>query len=108
VRIVLWLKTPRSGLQMMCLSVPRDTLKVACASLIGFPPAKVEAVSIYSLILSVVLLVSLITSLCLVCNSLFKVLTDERQKTNNKQQKSVDKDLQFDELCGAKDDGSLL
>jgi hypothetical protein len=36
-------------------------------------------------------------------------MKDKRQTTNNKQQKLVDKDLQFfDELHGAKDNGSLL
>jgi Na+-transporting NADH:ubiquinone oxidoreductase subunit NqrC len=65
------------------------------ATLIGFPLAKVEAVSIYSLILSVVLLVSLVTGLCLVGNLVSKVLKDKRQMTNDKQQKSVDEDLQL-------------
>jgi hypothetical protein len=73
-----------SVVPITCLSVPIDTLKVACLSLISFPLAKVEAVSIYSLILSMALLVSLVTSLCLVCDSAFKVLKDEQQTTNNK------------------------
>jgi hypothetical protein len=71
-------------LMLMCLSVLRDVLKVAGLSLIGFPLAKVEAVSIYSLILSMISLISLVTSLCLVHDSVFKVLKDERQMTNDK------------------------
>jgi hypothetical protein len=62
---------PRGGLQTTCLSVPWDALIVACSSPIGFPLAKVETFSIYSLILLVVLLVSLVTSLCLVGNLMF-------------------------------------
>jgi hypothetical protein len=34
-------------------------------------------------------------------------MKDKQQTTNNKQQKSVDEDLQFDELHGAKNNGSL-
>jgi hypothetical protein len=32
---------------LMCLSVPGDALIVSCSSLIGFPLANVEGVSIY-------------------------------------------------------------